>query len=302
MYHITVRPDTFKISSKLVDQNPYTDLDDKPNTKAAQKQHKTLTQHLTNNANYVINSPATVNIPDMTFIASAGLSLPNLPEPVVILPWMKYPQRRKELPYIKDIFNELRVKTVEFPGSSKAPFEGVSEAKWFDNGNLLVMGYGFRSTKETTQIMRKLLSEIYQAYGLAPPKVLAFPLQSFSYYHLDVAMLELQPLTCIIHTKAIRQKDVQRLQAEAINVHLIDTDDAFCLNSIVDGPNLLTHTLNNPELKTYLEDLSGKIVVELDTSEFEKAGGSVRCLVFDMYDPRLIKKKQHSHSAPSSPK
>ena len=302
MYHITVRPDTYKISSKLVDQNPYTDLDDKPNQKIAQKQHKNITNHLTHNINYVINSPQSINIPDMTFIASAGLSLPRIPEPIVILPWMKYPQRRKELPYIKDIFKDLRVKTVEFPGSAKAPFEGVSEAKWFDNGNLLVMGYGFRSTKETTVIMRKLLAEIYQSYGLSPPKVLAFPLQSFNYYHLDVAMLEIQPLTCIIHKAAIRPKDVQRLQAEAISVNLIETDDTFCLNSIIDGPNLLTHTLANPELKSYLEDLTEKTVVELDTSEFEKSGGSVRCLVFDMFDPRLIKKKQHSHSAPSSPK
>jgi N-dimethylarginine dimethylaminohydrolase len=302
MYHITVRPDTYKISSKLVDQNPYTDLDDKPNQKTAQKQHKHVTQHLTHNINYVVNAPHTINIPDMTFIASAGLSLPNLPEPIVILPWMKYPQRRKELPYIKDIFKELHVKTVEFPGSSKGPFEGAAEAKWFDNGNLLVMGYGFRSTKETTVIMRKLLAEIYQSYGLPPPKVLAFPLQSFSFYHLDVAMLEIQPLTCIIHKDAIRHKDVQRLQAEAISVHLIETTDTFCLNSIIDGPNLLTHTLADPELKSYLEDLTGKTVVELDTSEFEKSGGSVRCLVFDMFDPRLIKKKQHSHSAPCSPK
>jgi N-dimethylarginine dimethylaminohydrolase len=300
MYHITVRPDTYKITDKLVDQNPYIDADTKPIHKHALKQHKNLVSNLSHNINYVIKT--STDIPDMTFIASAGLSLPRLPEQVVILPWMKYPQRRKELPFLKEIFDELQVKTVDFPGSTKAPFEGVAEAKWFDSGNLLVMGYGFRSTKESTTIMRKLLTEIYTAYGLTPPKVVSFQLQSFNHYHLDVSMLEIQPLTCIIHKDSIKPKDVQRLQNEGITVNLIETDDNFCLNSIIDGPNLLVHTLKNPDLKTYLEEITEKTVIEIDTSEFEKSGGSVRCLVFDMYDPRQIKKKQHSHSAPSSPR
>ena len=300
MYHITVRPDAYKITQKMVDQNPYIKADDKPIQKVAMKQHKNLVSSLSHNINYVIKTPT--EIPDMTFIASAGLSLPRLPEQVVILPWMKYPQRRKEMPFLKEIFEELKVKTVDFPGSSKAPFEGGAEAKWFDSGNLLVMGYGFRSTKESTTIMRKLLTEIYTAYGLQPPKVVAFQLQSFNRYHLDVSMLEIQPLRCIIHKDSIKQKDVQRLQNEGIDVNVIETDDPFCLNAIIDGPNLITHTLNNPELKAYLEELTEKTVIEIDASEFEKSGGSVRCLVFDMYDPRQVKRKQHSHSAPSSPK
>jgi hypothetical protein len=50
------------------------------------------------------------------------------------------------------------------------------------------------------------------------------------------------------------------------------------------------------------EELTGKNVIECETSEFEKSGGSVRCMILDVYDPRFIKRKRHPSSAPSSPK
>ena len=52
-------------------------------------------------------------------------------------------------------------------------------------------------------------------------------------------------------------------------------------------------------LKKYLEKITNKTVVEIDTSEFEISGGSVRSLIFDLIDPRTIKRRQR---APSSPK
>jgi N-dimethylarginine dimethylaminohydrolase len=114
-------------------------------------------------------------------------------------------------------------------------------------------------------------------------------------------MLETSQTSALLQDDALNEKDRLRLSKE-LEITLIDTEDPFCLNSIIDGDHLLTHVLNNNELKEFLEHKTGKKVIELDTSEFEKSGGSVRCLVFDVHDPRLIKKKKHSHSNPSSPK
>jgi N-dimethylarginine dimethylaminohydrolase len=36
-------------------------------------------------------------------------------------------------------------------------------------------------------------------------------------------------------------------------------------------------------LKEKLEKITGKQIHEVETSEFEKSGGSVRCMVFDLY-------------------
>ena len=66
------------------------------------------------------------------------------------------------------------------------------------------------------------------------------------------------------------------------NVAVIDTTDTFCLNAVVDGKNLIVHEVSAKD-KKFLEDTTGLRVKEIDVSEFEKSGGSVRCMVLDIY-------------------
>jgi len=300
MYHITIRPDTFLVNERVVNQNPYIPSDyKKVNHKLALEQHKYAVDQLGRNVNYVLEKTKDF-IPDIVFVANGGLSLPRLPESVVILPWMKFEQRRNELKYLKEIYDDLHIKTIEFPGNLHAPFEGAAEAKWFNNGELLIMAYGHRSTKETVKHMRTLLNNIYTSYGLEPPRVISFPLQSPEYYHLDIAMLEISQSECIIHKDAIKMKDLQRI-TKYIDVNPIETDDKFCLNAICEGTDLITHKLKSKTRKI-LETITGRNIIECDTSEFEKSGGSVRCMVLDIYDPRMIKRKRNNTSAPASPK
>lgn len=299
MYHITIRPDTFTIEEKYSNQNPYfSDISLKVNHKLAMEQHRNVVKHLSRNVNYVVEKTGE-SIPDIVFIANGGLSLPRLPEPVMILPWMKFEQRRNELKYLKEIYDDLNIKTIEFPGNSQAPYEGVAESKWFNNGELLIMGYGYRSTKETVHKMRILLHEIYTSYNVQPPHIISFHIQSYNYYHLDIAMLGISETECVIHKDAIKPKDLAKLKTYLSTIHVIDINDKFCLNAVMDGDNILTHKMVYPEAKTTLESVTGKTVVECDVSEFEKAGGGVRCLVIDVYDPRLVKRKRHGSSASS---
>ena len=298
MYHITIKPETFGFSNELVSQNPYGIPGTQIDHVKADKQHKQITNALQNNLLFTINKTKDF-VPDLVFISSAGLSLPRLPEPVIILPNMKYEQRKRELVYIKEIFHELKIKTVEFP--TEHQFEGQAEAKWFNNGELLVLGYGFRMTKSSVKVLKKLINEIYKSYGVEPPRILPIHLRSFRFYHLDMALLETSQTSCIIQEEALKFKDLKRLEKE-LDVTIIETEDSFCLNSVIDGDNLITHVLNDNELKEFLEEKTGKKVLELDASEFEKSGGSIRCLIFDVYDPRMFKRKKHGQTSPSSPK
>jgi len=166
MYHITIKPDTFLVNERVVNQNPYITSDyKKVNHKLALEQHKYVVDQLARNISYKLEKTKEF-IPDIVFVANGGLSLPRLPEPLVILPWMKFEQRRTELKYLEKIYEDLHIKTIEFPGTIDAPFEGAAEAKWFNNGELLIMAYGHRSTKESVKIMRTLLNDIYMSYGL----------------------------------------------------------------------------------------------------------------------------------------
>lgn len=300
MFHITIKPDTFDVEKKYANQNPYIS-DFEVNHKLALEQHKYVIKSLSRNVNYIINTTKDVkDLHDIVFTANGGLSLPRLPEPVMLLPCMKYSQRKNELPYLMEIYEDLNIKMIEFPGTDSAPYEGAAESKWFNNGELLVMGYGYRCTKESVKLMKVLLHDIYTSYGISPPIILSFEIQTPNYYHLDLAALELNQTDCIMHEDAIKPKDLLRLR-KYINVHTIKNSDKFCLNSIVDGDNLLTHKLNKHTRKM-LHELTGKNIIECDVSEFEKAGGGVRCLVLDVFDMRQVKRKKQSSSNPSSPK
>jgi len=257
--------------------------------KKAAAEHKNLVSQLSKDYNYTI-SRTKDDIANIVFASGCGLSLPRLPEPVIVLPWT--PTNGIELTYLKDIYADLKIRTIMFPGSSEAPYEGASESKFFYNGSLLVLG----TNKETAHRMRLLLNDIYTSYGLEPPHIIKLhPLYSY----LDCAMLEVNQDTCIVQKNALLLKDVAKLKKH-MTVHVIDDEDKYCLNSIVDGDNLITHPLN-PQTRAMLQQLTKKKIIECDVSEFEKAGGSVRCLVLDVYDPRFVKKKRHG-SAPGSPK
>jgi N-dimethylarginine dimethylaminohydrolase len=303
MYHITIRPDTFTINPQQKNQSLYLQKIQTVNTQKAFDQHNEITKGLNLCVTYGLNKKS--DLPDIVFTSNMGLSLPRLPEPVVILSWMKYEQRRNETPYIEDIFKERHIKYVQFPGSAKAPFEGMAEAKWFDGGELLVVGYGHRATKASVRILRSLLKDIYETYGVQPPRVVSFQVQSPLFYHLDMAMLVFGPTECIIHKSAFSGADIARLRSELgeRNVYVLETDDSFCLNALIEGDTLYTHKLSDPTVKSKLEKITGRAVTEIDTSEFEKSGGSVRCLVFDVFDPRMIKRKRsQTNLAVSSPK
>jgi len=282
---ILVDPSSFKIVPSLEKENPYMDLEHALDRKLMKESFNELVAKI-NPKPYVFSVSKSANVPDLVFVASAGLSLPRLPEPVVILPWMKYAHRRAELPYIRSIFQTLGVKCFEFPGSPDAPFEGQPDTKWFHDGKTLICGYGYRSTRKTFRILEELIHRIYSSYGVAPPELYVFKKQHFDFYHLDIGMLEYNQSSVIIHSHLFSDDDKVRLRniLGSKNVHIIRSPDLFCLNAIDCGSYVLCHELE-PRTAAYLRKHVGKPLRQINMSEFQKSGGSIRCLVFDLYIP-----------------
>ena len=278
MLRVCIKPTTFTILPIQDKQNPYIDIKHRVDRKKAAKQHDALVKSFANGSSDTIEDAADP-IPDIVFVANGGLCLPRLGRPVILLPNMKYKQRKDEYEYLEGIYGDMGLETMPFPGNE--PFEGQAELKWFDGGKKAICGYGHRSTKKTFTILEKLFKKLY---GRRKPELLVIPLQSADYYHLDVAMLEFDDAKCIIHERAFSEPSIKKIQAflGPENVFVIDTPDSFCLNAVVDGPNLITHTLAQP-LKTYIEKITEKKIIMVDTSEFEKSGGSVRCMTLDIF-------------------
>jgi len=263
-------------------QNPYIDIKHSVSGSEVTKEHANLVKQYGKSV-IVYKVVTHVHLPDLVFVANGGLSLPRLPEPMIILPLMKYSQRKRELPFLKKMYEDLGVRCMAFPGP--APFEGQAEIKWFNGGRLAVAGYGHRSTKKTFELLDKLLQRIYTKAKRTPPKILALPLESDDYYHLDVAMLEFNSNECIVHKRAFSEKSIGLLRdfLGPQNVHILDTNDSFCLNSVVDGKNLITHKITDPKAKEAIASITGLKIREVDTREFEQSGGSVRCMTLDIH-------------------
>lgn len=283
--HVCIAPSTFEILSMQDKQNPYIDVKHYVDKAKVARQHKALvkalkdTLHLKEAMADWLLPRTTTKLPDIVFVANGGLSLPRLQHPLILLPSMKFPQRQAELPFLKEMYGALGLPTVEWPKDSNMVFEGQAELKWFFGGNLAVCGPGFRSSRASFKVLEDIFEYVYGIHGLDPPRLLITPLISDDYYHLDVAMLEIDDSTCIVHRKSMSPASVAKMRASGLTVHVIDTKDTFCLNAVISNGTLITHRLMEEGLAAKLKNLTGcQRLVEVDTSEFEKSGGSVRCM------------------------
>jgi len=289
MIRVCIKPTTFQILPYQYEQNRYiTEESIGPSSidkKKAREQHNVLEKTFSKIISFTVKPIHDEPLSDIVFVANGGLSLPRLPKPILILPYMKYIQRKQELPYLYTIYKSLGIHCIPFPGYADTPFEGQAELKWFHGGTKAICGPGFRSTRKTFRIMNSLLKKIYKSYNLAPPELCVVQLQSDDYYHLDVAMLDFNDTSCIVHRKAFTPAGIRSIQnfLGKDYVHVIDTSDSFCLNAVHDGPNLITHKLTDPSLKETLESITGLKVKQIDTTEFEKSGGSVRCMTLTLH-------------------
>jgi len=282
MHRILIQPTTFEILDMQHGQNPYIDIHHPLHAAKVKKQHERLVSVLQEPIVWRLPKGIKTPLPDIVVTANGGLFLPRLGcrGPIVLLPNMTYKQRQAELPYLAAMFAKFGIRTMDYPG--KEPFEGQAELKWFDGGRKAVCGYGHRSTRRTFQELNELFKEIYGPRDA--PKLLVLPLASADYYHLDVAMCEYDDTKCFVHKRALTPAGHRKLRdfLGAKNVTVIDTADSFCLNAIIDGPNMITHKLTDPSLKPLFEAKTGRRVIEVPTTEFEESGGSVRCMTLDI--------------------
>ena len=282
MIRLLIDPSHFQVLPEQLGENPYIHGSLPHHERKTRAQHQAVARAFQHSPVMVERLPPTQTpLSDIVFVANGGLALPRLGRPLILLPNMKYAHRRAELPYLVRMFRALRIPTIPYPG--RRPFEGQAELKWFHGGTKAIGGYGQRSTKQAFAELDHLFTRLYGAKE--KPEILTVKLISPTYYHLDVAMLEFDDTKCVIHRRAVSPRDLSRIQAflGVENVTVIDTEDSFCLNAVVDGPTLITHKLTDPAVKPLLERVTRRRVKQVDTSEFEKSGGSVRCMVLDLH-------------------
>ncbi|MEE9392954.1 MAG: arginine deiminase-related protein [Planctomycetota bacterium] len=217
-------------------------------------------------------APGLPGLPDMVFAANQSFpfAAPD-GQRCAVMSRMRAEERRAEVEPIASFYRSRGFKVFDAPARADDEFlEGGGDLLWVPGRNLVFAGYGFRTSLSLLQFLPDLIHAPVVALKLVDP----------DFYHLDVALSFLNQDTAFWHPAAFDPESQQILRDLLPNLIDLPEDEAreaFAGNAhCPDG----RHVLIDPEAaKTIavIQDL-GFTPVEVDTSEFRKAGGSVFCL------------------------
>ncbi len=183
---------------------------------------------------------------------------------------MVHASRHREVPLYVDWFRQRGFKIIEVDLGDEH-LEGHGDLLWHPDWSRIYAGYGFRSTQVGIERFHAAMSKL----GIP---VVPLHLVDPYCYHLDTCFCPLNNEAVLVYPGAYAPESLTRLRTFWKRVHELTTEEAhkFMANGIVANGRYLTPYLT-PHLEAILgrENLSPVIV---DTSEFEKSGGSLFCM------------------------
>lgn len=252
------RPDSYGVRYEI---NPWMKVANQPDAQKAMSQWLNLKNALEAaglNVSLIHQSP---KLPDMVFTANAGV----VRDRTIILSRFRYPERRGEVKFFREYFLSLGYQFESLPHGF---FEGEGDALFC--GDKFVCGYGFRSDE---------LGAMLAGYFVEKEPVL-LELVDPHFYHLDTCFCPIQTnngnlILCYLDAfDSFDQAKIERL-GEVIPVSRYDAEHFVC-NAVQVGDKIITTPIS-----IYLEsalEKRGIEPVEVDLSEFIKAGGAAKCL------------------------
>ena len=212
---------------------------------------------------------------DMVFCANqtfVGVT-PKM-EKVCLLGQMRHSSRRREVPAFADWFKAQGYRIARLKSDSMI-FEGAGDAMWHPGKRLLWGGHGFRSEPEAYEDVAKLFD--------AP--VVLLKLVNEKFYHLDTCFSPLTPEAVLIYPSAFDAASLELILKMFPVVLTANETEASrqmaCNAAIIDGHTAIIQR-GASSVSRHMSGMGLK-VVEVDTSEFIKSGGSAYCLKMFVY-------------------
>lgn len=203
--------------------------------------------------------------PDMVFTANAGL----VRDGVVALSSFHHPERQGEEPHFRRWFSESGFAVSEVPRAT--PFEGEGDALFEADGSRLWAGHGLR----TREASHRHLTELWNV------EVVPLRLVDPRFYHLDTCFCPLSNGDVMYYPAAFDADSQLRIETRyspSQRIAVCESDAVrFACNAVNVGRTILLNRVSG-ELRAQLES-RGFCVVEVELTEFLKAGGAAKCLV-----------------------
>jgi N-dimethylarginine dimethylaminohydrolase len=223
----------------------------------------------------VLTIPGVEGLEDMVF--AANQVLPGMGAdgcPYVLLGHMRYPSRRREVPIYRDWFEHHGYGVLELSAEA-GYFEGQGDAIWHPGKQLLWGGYGPRTAL-------RAYAEISETLDVP---VITLALLHPSFYHLDTCFCVLSSEAALYFPGAFDAEGsalLARMFPRLIEVSEGEATRSLACNAhALDGKTVI---LQRGAVETVARlRAEGFQVVEVDTDEFLKSGGSVFCMKVMIY-------------------
>jgi N-dimethylarginine dimethylaminohydrolase len=250
-------------------KNPYMRL---PIDRArAQQQWENLRQALEESGVNVETIDPVKDLEDMVFSANQVFVGYNDKIGKFIVPSeMKYLIRQREVPYYVDWFERRGYKIIALDLRGEC-LEGHGDLLWHPDQSKIWAGYGFRSTYGAIEKFAAAMDSL---------EITVIPLRLVDEhcYHLDTCLCPLNGDAALIFPGAFSSEALAALQKGWKRLHELSREQAlqFIVNGIVANSRYITPRLTDNLVRILNEE--GLTPVRVDTSEFEKSGGSVFCM------------------------
>jgi N-dimethylarginine dimethylaminohydrolase len=183
---------------------------------------------------------------------------------------MRFVSRQREVPFYVDWFSERGYKIIALDLLGEC-LEGHGDLLWHPDRSKIWAGYGFRSTRRAIDKFSAAMKDL----GFP---VIPLQLADECFYHLDTCFAPLSNQAVLIYPGAFCSEALAALRQGWKRIHELSREEAlqFLCNGIVANGFYIA-----PRLTSRLGEIlakEGLTPVIVDTSEFEKSGGSAFCM------------------------
>ena len=257
---------------EVVDQkNPYMSGGPSVDREKAQQQWEALRSALEQAGCQVETIAPAPGLEDMVFAANqVFVGFHESIGKFIVPSRMVHASRQREVPFYVDWYRLHGFKIIEVDlGADR--LEGHGDLLWHPDWSRIYAGYGFRSTQAGVEKFHHAMS------NLGIPVVPLHLVDPYC-YHLDTCFCPLNNEAALVYPGAYAPASLAMLSGFWKRVHQLTVDEAhkFMGNGIVANGRYLTPYVT-PHLEAILhEEALAPVIV--DTSEFEKSGGSLFCM------------------------
>ena len=277
---ILAAPDSFDVVYRLNDLTGAIGSVDRGRAAAQWVRLRERLEELTGQSVGVV--PAEVGLPDQVFVSNAALLFrAGDGARTAILARFAHPERAGESAVLGRWLRAGGWRIVELPEG--AHFEGQGDCRWSHGGHHLWVGYGAgRTSLRGIAALRAALV----AAGRTDIRVHPLALVSGRAYHMDLALcpfgagLERAMWNPWAFAPAGRTALRAAFGPSPSGLVAVPRKFAWACNSVAIGDRTLLVPREGEEgYRAWIRSVTGMRIVEVNVSEFQKAGGGVSCMV-----------------------